>query len=280
LTTLFAWRYFRSKKTTNAINIIAWISMVAIALVTAALIIILSVFNGFEDLVKSLYGDFYADIKITSSKGKWIQASGNLSRKLAQIDGIKQAEPIVEERAILLDQEDKSIVWLKGVSPEYANASGVPAHLLRGDFEIGSVEKPLVVLGSGVENALQVTAGQSIFPLTIYLPNRKAVSLSDPLEAMRSANAIPSASFAIQQDFDNQYAYTNRPFMQYMLDLTADEATAIEIYVNNGTNTNHIQKEVQSLLGKDFEVKTLCRNAGRKIDYICRCYTHFNYRCL
>ncbi|MES2648685.1 MAG: FtsX-like permease family protein [Bacteroidota bacterium] len=255
MTTLFAWRYFRSKKTTNAINIIAWISMVAIALVTAALIIILSVFNGFEDLVKSLYGDFYADIKITTNKGKWIREGGNLAQKIAAINGIKQAESIVEERAILLDQEDKSIVWLKGVSPEYINASGVPAHLLHGKFETGSVDNPAVVLGSGVENALQVTAGQSIFPLTIYLPNRKAVSLSDPLEAMRSANAIPSGAFAIQQDFDNQYAFTNRQFMQYMLDLTSNEATAIEVYVKKNANIDRIQKSIETLLGEDYDIK-------------------------
>ncbi|CAN5508759.1 FtsX-like permease family protein [soil metagenome] len=256
MTTRFAWRYFRSKKTTNAINIIAWISMVAIALVTAALIIVLSVFNGFEDLVKSLYGDFYSDIKVTATTGKWMSGSGGIAKKIAPIEGIKQAEPVLEERAILLDQEDKSIVWLKGVSPEYANASGVPAHLIRGTFETGSVDNPAVVLGSGVENALQVTAGQSIFPLTIYLPNRKAVSLSDPFEAMRSANAIATGSFVIQQDFDNQYAYTGKQFMQYMLDLNKDEATSIEIFTKEDANIEKIQKQVAQVLGNGFEVKS------------------------
>ena len=82
MTTRFAWRYFRSKKTTNAINIIAWISMVAIGVVTAALVVVLSVFNGFEDLVKSLYGDFYADIKVTPVSGKWLQADDQTIKKI------------------------------------------------------------------------------------------------------------------------------------------------------------------------------------------------------
>ena len=255
MTTRFAWRYFRSKKTTNAINIIAWISMVAIALVTAALIVVLSVFNGFEDLVKSLYGDFYADISITASSGKWMNESGSIANKIAGFEGIKQAEPILEERAILIDQEDKSIVWLKGVSPSFANVSGVPAHLIRGTFEIGTPEKPAVILGAGIENALQVTSGQSLFPLTIYLPNRKATSFSDPLEAMRSANAMATGSFVIQQDFDNQYAFTNKAFLQYMLDLQNDQATSIEIFTKPGANIPRLKKEISSILGKGFIVK-------------------------
>ena len=255
LTTRFAWRYFKSKKTTNAINLIAWISMVAIALVTAALIIVLSVFNGFEDLVKSLYGDFYADVKITSATGKWMKASGSTAKKIATLDGVKQAEPVLEERAILVDQEDKSIVWLKGISENYVAVSGVPPHLMRGTFETGTREKPEVVLGAGVENALQITAGQSIFPLTIYLPNRNAASLTDPLEALRSANAIATGSFVIQQDFDNQYAFTNKQFLQYMLDLESDEATSIEVFTLTGANIGRLKRELSAMLGKNFIIK-------------------------
>lgn len=255
MTTRFAWRYFRSKKTTNAINIIAWISMVAIALVTAALIVVLSVFNGFEDLVKSLYGDFYADIRISPASGKWIDGSGTIAKKVAAIDGIKEAEPVLEERAILIDQEDKSIVWLKGVPSSYKNVSGVPAHLIRGNFETGTVDRPAIVLGAGVENALQVTAGQTIFPLTVYLPNRNATSFSDPAEAMNSANAIATGSFVIQQDFDNQYAFTNKAFMQYMLDLKKDQSSFVEVFVKPGTNLTRLKKEIASSLGKDFQVK-------------------------
>jgi len=255
LTTRFAWRYFKSKKTTNAINLIAWISMVAIALVTAALIIVLSVFNGFEDLVKSLYGDFYADVKITSATGKWMKASGSTAKKIATLDGVKQAEPVLEERAILVDQEDKSIVWLKGITENYAAVSGVPLHLMRGTFETGTREKPEVVLGAGVENALQITAGQSIFPLTIYLPNRNAASLTDPLEALRSANAIATGSFVIQQDFDNQYAFTNKQFLQYMLDLESDEATSIEVFTLTGANTGRLKRDLSAMLGKNFIIK-------------------------
>lgn len=81
MTMYFAWRYLRSKKSTNAINIIAWISMVAIAVVTAALVVVLSVFNGFEDLVKQMYGDFYADLQVLPKSGKLVSlTSGQLKK--------------------------------------------------------------------------------------------------------------------------------------------------------------------------------------------------------
>lgn len=229
--------------------------MVAIALVTAALIVVLSVFNGFEDLVKSLYGDFYADVKITAASGKWIPGGGDIATQLSGIGGIVRSEPVVEERAILIDQEDKSIVWLKGVQPGYKGVSGVARHIIRGDFETGNRNQPAIVLGSGVENALQITAGKSLFPITVYLPNRNAQSLTDPLEALVSANAVAAGTFAIQQDFDNQYAYTNKDFMQYMLDLREDEVSSIELFTAPEADIASVKRQVTNRLGNNFVIR-------------------------
>ena len=162
----FAWRYFRAKKSVNAINLIAWISMVAIGVVTAALIVVLSVFNGFENLVQQLYGNFYADLLVKPAQGKWLTLSPAQQQQIASLLPGGRLMPIIEERAILLDQDDKSIVWLKGVPNDYATVSGVDDHILRGSFYTGSADSPAVVLGVGVENALQVQAGQAVFPGT------------------------------------------------------------------------------------------------------------------
>src|SRR5262245_44338847 len=98
---LFAWRYFKAKKSTNAINIIAWISIGAITIGTAALILVLSVFNGFEGFVKSLYSSFYTDIKISPSQGKVITISPEQLQQLKGIKGIKNFSLIVEEKGLL-----------------------------------------------------------------------------------------------------------------------------------------------------------------------------------
>src|SRR3982750_4014763 len=97
----FAWRYFKAKKSTNAINIIAWVSVLAIAVGTAALIILLSVFNGFEGLVKSLYADFYADLKIIPAAGKTMQATPVQLSRITGIAGVRGYSLVMEEKALL-----------------------------------------------------------------------------------------------------------------------------------------------------------------------------------
>jgi lipoprotein-releasing system permease protein len=147
-------------------------------------------------------------------------------------------------------------VWLKGVSVDYAKYSGVASHLIRGGFEIGTRQQPGIVMGAGGENALQVMAGREVFPITVYLPNRLSQSAADPLEAIHSANATPTGSFVIQQDFDNQYAFTNKEFLSYMLDLPASQASSIEIFTDSAANTNAMKKQLEKMLGNNFVVKT------------------------
>ncbi len=255
MTLFFAWRYLRSKKSTNAINIIAWISIVAIAVVTAALVVVLSVFNGFEDLVKEMYGDFYPSLQITSNKGKWVEGQYEKWNQIRSLPGVALLEPIIEERAILLDAEEKSIVWLKGVSENYAKHSGLPDHMLRGDFFVGDSAQPRLVIGSGVEHSLQISAGQSPYPVTIYLPNPDAGPSSDPMEAMLSSTAYASGSFAVQQEFDDQYAFTHIDFLRYMLGENGQKNTAYEVFVADAGKINSLKKEIATILGSDFVVK-------------------------
>src|ERR1700730_7337893 len=111
---LFAWRYFRAKKSTNAINIIAWVSMSAIVVGAAALIVVLSVFNGFEDLVKSLYSTFYTDLKVLPTSGKTLILSQQQLERLKSFDGIKAFSLVTEDKALLQNGELQSLVYIKG----------------------------------------------------------------------------------------------------------------------------------------------------------------------
>lgn len=256
MTSLFAWRYFRSKKSTNAINVIAWISVMAITVVTAALIIILSVFNGFEGLVKNLYNDFYSHLKVLPAKGKTILLTDFQHRQLANISGIQFIQPVLEERAILVNGEYRSSVSLKGVQKNYEQASGLPSHIIRGNFEVGNREQPALVLGIGVENALGTSAGTSPFPVTIYVPNRKATSYSNPLEALQSRNVVVTGAFAIQQEFDNGYVFTNLSFLQNLLQVDSNQYSGIEIFIKDENQTDKIQQQVEQILGGNYKVQS------------------------
>src|SRR5678809_1292505 len=115
LYTSFAWRYFRAKKSANAINIIAWVTVGVIAFATACQILVLSVFNGFEDLVKSLYSAFYTDIKIIPARGKTFMLTNLQINSLQKQSGVKAVSMIAEEKALLQNEEMQTQFFLKGV---------------------------------------------------------------------------------------------------------------------------------------------------------------------
>jgi lipoprotein-releasing system permease protein len=253
---LFAWRYFKSKKSTNAINIIAWISMIAIMVSTAALIIVLSVFNGFEDLVKNLYGDFYADLKITPKQGKFFTADTAFIQKIKSVNGIDKLSFTVEEKAVLVNGSDyQTIVFLKGVDKNYNVVNKLSHYITDGKYELGTPDVPDIVSGSGIANAVGAYPGLTQQPLVIYLPNRKANTFNS-LNAMHSFEVMPAGIFSVQQEFDDKYAFTNLAFVQYMLDLNADEYSSVELSAKNADKTNDIKKQLQKILGNEYVVKT------------------------
>jgi len=253
---LFAWRYFKSKKSTTAINIIAWISVLAITVATAALIVVLSVFNGFEDLVKSLYGDFYSDIKIVPAKGKFFTITPADVTKISSVKGVGNISFVVEESAVLVNGEYHSIITLKGVDDNYIKTNKIGEHIVRGGYELGTSDKPELVSGVGIENAVGANPESKIpADLVLYLPDRKATNFNN-LDALHSSVVAASGTYMVQQEFDDKYAFTNLAFVQYMLDLQPNEYTGIELALQNPEESQKIKDRLQQALGNKFSVQT------------------------
>lgn len=254
---LFAWRYFRSPKSTNAINIIAWVSMVAIVVGTGALVVVLSVFNGFEDLVKSLYSTFYTDLKIMPANGKTLRLTSEQLQKLRTVNGIRAFTLVAEDKALLQNGEFQSLVFLKGVDEQYTRVTAVADNMMTGKFNLGTADEPAVVLGAGVENALGIQSDRSILPLTAYVFRRgSAVELANPLQSLSSANVAAAGSFLIQQDFDNKYVLTNLAFLKMMLHWQPDEYSGVEISLTDPDDAKKIRQQLRQLLGDKYEVLT------------------------
>jgi lipoprotein-releasing system permease protein len=261
----FAWRYFKAKKSTNAINVIAWVSVTAITVGTAALIIILSAFNGFESLVKSLYSSFYADIRIEPVAGKTMVLTDSQVEAMYKIQGLKAVTRLAEEKALLQNGEFQTVVYLKGVDDDYGKVAGVPANIVRGNFDLGNADSPRVVMGVGIENAIGVFTDRAILPLTIYMPKKGANDLSNPLDALSVGLVRTSGSFAIQQEFDNKYILTNLDFARQYLNFGDDEYSAAEISVGSQDQVQMVKQELASLLGN--KVKVLDRYEQNKTLY-------------
>jgi lipoprotein-releasing system permease protein len=252
---LFAWRYFKAKKSTNAINIIAWISIGAIIICTTALILVLSVFNGFEGLVKSLYSSFYTDLKISPASGKLVTITPEQLAKLKGLGGIKNFSLVIEEKAVVQNGDYQSVIYLKGVDENYRYTSGVADHLINGTYDLGDEEVPKLILGAGVEGALGIYADRNIFTLKIYLPRKSSSNQINLLDDISNDTIRTSAAFLIQQDFDNKYGITNIDFARRALKLGADEYSGVEIVLKDPSSADAVKKEVQQLFGKNYLVQ-------------------------
>jgi lipoprotein-releasing system permease protein len=252
---LFAWRYFKAKKSTNVINIIAWVSIIAIIIGTAALVLVLSVFNGFEGLVKSLYSSFYTDIKISPVSGKTITLSKEQLQQLKGISGVKNFSLVVEEKALVQRDDDQSLVSIKGVDENYRYVTGVAAHIVNGEYDLGNTDTPRLVLGAGVEDALGINAGSDMFALKIYLPRKSNSTQLNQLEDFSSDTIRASAAFMIQQDFDNKYGITNIDFMKRSLNLDSNQYSGVELSLNDPSATGDIKKKIQQAFGSTYLVQ-------------------------
>ena len=251
----FAWRYFKAKKSTNAINIISWVTLCVIAFSTMCQVLVLSVFNGFEDLVKSLYSNFYTDVRVIASKGKTIFLSAEQINSIKNFKGVKNISLVAEEKALLQNGELQTVVFLKGVDDNYRNVSGVPQKM-KGDFETGTADEPRLILGAGIEYAIGVQSEKSLTPLTVFLPKKIGYASSDPASSLSEGNAYPSGSFAIQQDFDNKYVITNIDFVKQQMNYAGNEYSAAEIALLNPSQTDEITNSLQKMLGDNYKVQT------------------------
>jgi lipoprotein-releasing system permease protein len=252
---LFAWRYFKAKKTTNAINVISWISILAIVIGTASLILVLSVFNGFEGLVKSLYSSFYPDLKISPASGKEMVLTLEQLQKLRSVKGVRNISMVVEEKALLKNGDYQTIVSLKGVDDNYTAVTNIRDQIVKGNFNTGTADDALLVLGAGIESAVGVQTDRNLVPLAIYLPRKGEVSLSDPFKSLSVDTINTSGTFLIQQDFDNKYALTNLAFVKNMLGMSADTYGGAEVAIDNSKNADAIQESVKNVLGKQYVVQ-------------------------
>ncbi len=219
-------------------------------------VLVLSVFNGFEDLVKSLYSNFYADVKVVPAKGKTIILTQLQLNQIHQLPGVKGTSLDVEEKALLQNGEQQTVVLLRGVDANYHEVSGVPQKMFHGVFNTGTIDDPKLILGVGIESAIGVQSDRNLFPITIFLPKKTDKANANPLSALSEGNATTSGSFAIQQDFDNKYVITNLGFVKQQMNYKPDEFSALEISLQNPEHAEKFTKTLQNTLGNQYKVLT------------------------
>jgi lipoprotein-releasing system permease protein len=247
-------RYLVSKKSHNIINVISGISVVGVAIGAMALVIVLSVFNGFDKLVVSLFSSFNPNIQITASHGKTFNLNDLPLEQIQKIPGILHITEVIEEDALMKYKNNQSIVTIKGVSEAYKQMSGLDTMIVEGTFTLQDGDKDLTLLGYGVAATLGVNLQDYLNPISVFVPRRDA-SFSGGFENAFSSDVIfPSGFFQIQYEYDIKYAIMPLRFVKKILAYDK-ERTSVEISLTREANLNKIQEQIEKLAGKNFIVK-------------------------
>jgi lipoprotein-releasing system permease protein len=251
-------KYFFSRKSPRAVNIISLISVIAVAFGTSALIIVLSVFNGFETLVKSLYNSFDPDIKITSAEGKTFSSDVVSVEELKKIQGVNYIVPVIEENTLLRYHDKQYIASIKGVTSDFVKMSGLDTMITDGQMLLQNGDTNFAVVGSGIAYNLNLNIGDFQPQLDMFVPKREAqVSILTEISAEAAFNRgyiMPAGIFSIQQDFDTKYILVPLRFAQEMTGYDKD-ITALEIGLKRDADKEKTQAEIKTLLGNSFLVR-------------------------
>jgi lipoprotein-releasing system permease protein len=218
-------RYLFAKKSHNVINIISIISLIGVATGVTALVIVLSVFNGFDSLIKTMYSTFDSEIKVKLVEGKTFSPNLPEIEKLRNLEGVAVFCEVLEENALFRYRDKQNIGIIKGVSQNYADLTGVDSMIIDGNFQLWRGSQPLAIMGQGVAYYLNANLAQ-FDPLTIYVPKRGKTSSISPENAFSTKGIMPSGVFAIEQEFDLQYVFVPIEFARTLLEYK-DEVTAI-----------------------------------------------------
>ncbi len=247
-------RYLVSKKSHNIINIISGISVIGVAIGAMALFIVLSVFNGFDKLVVSLFSSFNPGIQITPSRGKTFNLSSFPLQKIEKIPGVLHITEVIEEDALMKYKNNQTIVTIKGVSESYKNMSGLDSMMVEGNFILQDEDKDYALLGYGVAGYLNANIQDYLNPISVFVPRRDA-SFSGGFEnAFNSEIIFPAGFFQIQWDYDVKYAILPLRFVKKLLDYD-DERTSLEIDLAKDADHADLQKKIETITGKAFVVK-------------------------
>lgn len=252
-----ALRYLFAKKSHNVINIISIISAAGIAIGSMALILILSVYNGFDNSIKSIYESYEADFIISPSQGKMLTFTQEQLNNLKSVRGVTAACPIIEENIFIKYGSQQAIATIKGVDSLYQNIAKAAQNIVNGEFKTthGEIEQAIVGQDLAHELGLRV---KFLTPLEVYFPNKTAeISLLNPLEAINSQTYYPAGITAFQGNLQPNLMYASLHSVQKLTNTPPDNYSAIEIFLSreNGENLNDIEDEIAKRIPADYIIK-------------------------
>lgn len=248
-------KFILSPRLPTAVNLITIISIIGICLCTAAMVMVLSVFNGFETLMQELFAKIDADIQLTPRNGKYLEYP--IFQKDLQQDFIQYHTPIFENRALVQYQDKQVMVVLRGVNNQYQLVSRYQEAVYDGKKQLNSAgEFPTVLLGAGVAYQLAANLEDKLHPLKLFTISENADLLTNPEAALQQINTFPAGYFSIQKEYDDQLVLAPLSVVHSLFQVDTSLATTIEIRLKPGINPLKAKLKLQQIIGSKAIART------------------------
>lgn len=249
-------RYMRGKGSANAVPILSRISMIAIAISSCAMLVLFSVFNGFEGLVSGLYKAFYPDIKIYAAKGKFFDTNAALLRSVSSVNGVKQLSCVLQDNVLVNNEEEQIVATLKGVDQQYTSVNNIKPFIVSGADSLMTTPVPTAIVGQQIASKLGLDANNVFSRLLLYYPNTKLNnSTLSAAEAFQSVSIKPDGVFRVQEEFDGKYIIADIGVVQELMH-EPGKISSIELKLKSEADPYNVQNRLKQILGTGYHVET------------------------
>ena len=250
----FARRYLFSKKSHSVINIVSGVSAFSVAIPVMAMVILLSVFNGFEGLIKSMYRSFDPDIRITPVRGKVFPIDSLPRERFLAIDGVRDAAYALEDNAVFEYRDRQAFGTMCGVDSLYRQVVPLDSLRTEGVFQLQFGDFPEAYVGQGMAYALGIRVNLNS-PISVYVPRRGRVSPLLPYSFYKKQNIFPSGVFALEAEVDGKYVIVPLHFAQQLLDYPG-QASSVAIRLEADASPQRVQQQIGQWLGDDYKLQS------------------------
>jgi len=253
VSSFIAKRYFSSKKSKNFIQILSWVSMIGVAIGTMALIIVLSVFNGLEGVLRSVYHTFDPELKIESVQGKSFEVNDDFMSKINSISGVKSSAQVIEDNALVTYRDQQVVVKIKGIEESYLSVNKLDTFLWQGELKLREGDENYAILGAGVAYELGVLLDSDMYNMEIVYPKTLRPGAVPSANPVRRVKVKPAGAFSVEATYDESLVLIPLRAAKRALDYD-NQRTSIELYLDEEASLNRVKAEVKELLGSDFNV--------------------------
>jgi lipoprotein-releasing system permease protein len=250
-----ALRYLWGKRGANAAPLLSRVSMLALAVGSAAMLILFSVFNGFEQVIGNLYTAFYADMRITPAHGKFFTLTEAQLAGIRNTKGIAAIAPVIEDNAFVHTETEQMVVTVKGINRDYFTVNTLSPYITSGRDSVHMGALPTAIVGMHIASQLGLSVNNDFSRINLYYPNREVTNpVLNPADAYSMLELRPDGIFKVQEEFDERYVLAPLPLVQELF--RTQGFSSLELKLAPGAGERGVQQALQHILGKDLKVET------------------------